>query len=254
MTTRYPDLQGRSVFITGGGSGIGAALTDGFLAQGARVFFVQRSDATRFRDMMEAKHGTRPGFRPCDITQIRALSAALAEAAAKNGPIDILVNNAADDSRHATLEVTEADWDRIQAVYLKPYFFACRDVLAGMQQRGRGAIVNMSSITYLMGSPGMPGYVTANAAIVGLTRALAREFGPSGVRVNAVAPGMVITDRQMRLWLDEASIAAHQARQCLPIRLQPADMVDPVLFLASDASRAITGQCLPVDAGVVVSG
>lgn len=254
MTTRYPDLQGRSVFITGGGSGIGAALTDGFLAQGARVFFVQRSDATRFRDMMEAKHGTRPGFRPCDITQIRALSAALAEAAAKNGPIDILVNNAADDSRHATLEVTEADWDRIQAVNLKPYFFACRDVLAGMQQRGRGAIVNMSSITYLMGSPGMPGYVTANAAIVGLTRALAREFGPSGVRVNAVAPGMVITDRQMRLWLDEASIAAHQARQCLPIRLQPADMVDPVLFLASDASRAITGQCLPVDAGVVVSG
>ena len=254
MTTRYPDLQGRSVFITGGGSGIGAALTDGFLAQGARVFFVQRSDATRFRDMMEAKHGTRPGFRPCDITQIRALSAALAEAAAKNGPIDILVNNAADDSRHATLEVTEADWDRIQAVNLKPYFFACRDVLAGMRQRGRGAIVNMSSITYLMGSPGMPGYVTANAGIVGLTRALAREFGPSGVRVNAVAPGMVITDRQMRLWLDEASIAAHQARQCLPIRLQPADMVDPVLFLASDASRAITGQCLPVDAGVVVSG
>ena len=254
MTTRYPDLQGRSVFITGGGSGIGAALTDGFLAQGARVFFVQRSDATRFRDTMEARHGTRPGFRPCDITDIRALSAALAEAAAKNGPIDILVNNAADDSRHATLEVTEADWDRIQAVNLKPYFFACRDVLAGMQQRGRGAIVNMSSITYLMGSPGMPGYVTANAGIVGLTRALAREFGPSGVRVNAVAPGMVITDRQMRLWLDEASIAAHQARQCLPIRLQPADMVDPVLFLASDASRAITGQCLPVDAGVVVSG
>ena len=123
-----------------------------------------------------------------------------------------------------------------------------------MRHRGRGAIVNMSSITYLMGSPGMPGYVTANAGIVGLTRALAREFGPSGVRVNAVAPGMVITDRQMRLWLDEASIAAHQARQCLPIRLQPADMVDPVLFLASDASRAITGQCLPVDAGVVVSG
>ena len=254
MTTRYPDLQGRSVFITGGGSGIGAALTDGFLAQGARVFFVQRSDATRFRDTMEARHGTRPGFRPCDITDIRALSAALAEAAAKNGPIDVLVNNAADDSRHATLEVTEADWDRIQAVNLKPYFFACRDVLAGMQQRGRGAIVNMSSITYLMGSAGMPGYVTANAGIVGLTRALAREFGPAGVRVNAVAPGMVITDRQMRLWLDEAAIAAHQARQCLPIRLQPADMVDPVLFLASDASRAITGQCLPVDAGVVVSG
>lgn len=254
MTTRYPDLEGRSVFITGGGSGIGAALTDGFLAQGARVFFVQRSDATRFRDRMEARHGSRPGFRACDVTDIRALSAALAEAAARNGPVDILVNNAADDTRHATLDLAEADWDRIQAVNLKPYFFASREVLAGMRKRGRGAIVNMSSITYLMGSPGMPGYVTANAGIVGLTRALAREFGPDGIRVNAIAPGMVITDRQMRLWLTEESITAHQARQCLPVRLQPADMVDPVLFLASDASRAITGQCLPVDAGVVVSG
>lgn len=254
MSARFPDLEGRSVFITGGGSGIGAALTDGFLGQGAKVFFVQRSDPVAFCDAMEARHGARPGFGAADVTDTAALADAIAEAAERNGPVEVLVSNAADDTRHATLEVTEADWDRVQAVNLRPYFFAAQAVLPAMQAQGKGAIVNVSSITYLMGSEGLPGYVTANAGIVGLTRALAREFGADGIRVNAIAPGMVVTERQLKLWLTEEGMAAHEARQCLKRRLQPADMVGPVLFLASDASGAVTGQCLPVDAGVVVSG
>jgi NAD(P)-dependent dehydrogenase (short-subunit alcohol dehydrogenase family) len=190
----------------------------------------------------------------CDITDTEALKAAIAAAAAENGPVTVLVNNASDDTRHATLDLTEAEWDATQAVNLRPYFFAAQAVIPGMQAAGGGAIVNFSSITYLIGSVGMPGYVAANAAIVGLTRTLAREFGPSGIRVNALAPGMVITDRQLRLWLTEESIAAHTMRQCLPIRLTPAEMVDPALFLASDASRGMTGQCLAIDGGVVITG
>ncbi|GAB4531041.1 MAG: SDR family oxidoreductase [Roseibium sp.] len=254
MYATFPDLDGASVFITGGGSGIGAALTEGFLQQGAKVAFVQRSDATAFCDDMEEKHGRRPLFLPCDITDIGALTAAMDKAAEANGPIAVLVNNAANDQRHKTEEVDEAFWDWSMAINLKAYFFACRNVVAGMRAAGGGAIVNFTSISYMMGLAGMPAYTTANSGINGLTRSLAREFGPDGIRVNAVAPGWVLTQKQKDMWVTPEGLAAHIDRQCLKVELMPEDMVEPVLFLASKASRAMTGQALVVDGGVVVTG
>jgi len=250
----FHDLAGASVFITGGGSGIGAALTDGFLGQGAKVAFVQRSDASGFCDQMQARHGAKPLFLPCDITDIAALRAAITAATQQNGAISVLVNDAANDVRHSTEEVTEDFWDRNQAINLKSYFFACQAVIPGMRAAGGGAIVNFSSISYMMGNAGYPSYATANAGIMGLTRSLAREFGPDRIRVNALAPGWVLTDKQKKLWVTPDALAAHIDRQCLKDTLAPRDIVDAVLFLASSASRMMTGQMMVVDGGVVVTG
>jgi len=251
---RFDDLVDRSVFITGGGSGIGAALTEGFLRQDARVAFVGRSDASGFVDRMEAETGRRPHFIRCDITDIPALKAAIAESAGLNGPVSILVNNAANDRRHRALEVDEAFWERSQAVNLKAYFFACQAVIAGMRATGGGSVINITSIGYMMGNTGYPVYTTANAGINGMTRSLAREFGPDGIRVNALAPGWVLTEKQMEMWASPEALAAHLERQCLKEHLKPEDIVAPTLFLASKASRMITGQALVVDGGVVVTG
>lgn len=250
----FPDLREASVFITGGGSGIGAALTEAFLRQGARVAFVQRSDATAFCDRMEADTGRRPLFLPCDITDVPALRAAIDGAAAAHGPVTVLVNNAANDVRHATLDVTVAEWDANQAINLRPYFFACQAVIPMMRAAGGGSIVNFSSISYMMGLGGMPSYTAANAAITALTRGLAREWGPDRIRVNALAPGWVLTDRQKDLWVTPEALAAHLDRQCLKETLQPGDIAGGVLFLASDASRMMTGQVMVIDGGVVVTG
>jgi len=251
---RFPDLDGASVFITGGGSGIGAALTEGFLRQGARVAFVQRSDATGFVDEIARTTGNRPLFLPCDVTDTAALKAAIASAAEAQGDISVLVNNAANDMRHATLEVDEAFWDRSIAINLKAYFFAAQAVIPAMTRRGGGSIVNFSSISYMMGNAGYPVYTTANSGINGLTRSLAREFGPDRIRVNALAPGWVLTERQKELWVTAEALKAHVGRQCLPDALAPADIVGGALFLASDASRMMTGQALVIDGGVVVTG
>ena len=250
----YADLSGSSVFITGGGSGIGAALTDAFLEQGARVAFVQRSDAGAFAEEMGAKHGSTPLFTPCDITDTSALKAAIARAAEENGPVTTLVNNAANDKRHDTLEVTEEFWDKSQAINLKAYFFACQAVLPGMRAAGGGGIVNFSSISYMMGNAGYPSYAAANAGITGLTRALAREFGPDKIRVNALMPGWVMTRKQKDLWVTEEGFAQHLDRQCLKEALVPEDIVGGALFLASNASRMMTGQALAIDGGVVATG
>lgn len=250
----YPDLAGASVFITGGGSGIGAALTEGFLRQGAKVAFCQRSDATAFCDDMEAATGKRPLFLPCDITDMAALAATLGKAAAAHGPITVLINNAANDKRHATLETDEAFWDWSMAINLKAYFFAAKAVIPGMQAAGGGAIVNFSSISYMMGASGFPAYTSANSAINGLTRSLAREFGPDRIRVNALAPGWVLTQKQKDLWVTPEGLQAHVDRQCLKDTLEPSDIVGGTLFLASSASKMMTGQSLVIDGGVVVTG
>jgi len=250
----YPDLKGASVFITGGGSGIGAALTEGFLRQGARVAFVQRSDASAFCDAMAQTTGLRPLYLPCDITDVPALQAAIAAAAAAHGPITVLVNNAANDQRHDTLRVTEQFWDWSLAINLKSYFFAAQAVIPGMQAAGGGSIINFSSISYMMGGAGYPAYTTANSGINGLTRSLAREFGPDRIRVNALAPGWVLTQKQKDLWVTPEGLAAHVARQCLKDTLAPEDITGGVLFLASDAAKMMTGQALVIDGGVVVTG
>ena len=253
-TVTFHDLAGASVFITGGGSGIGAALTDGFLAQGAQVAFVQRSEASGFAAEMQAKHGRAPLFLPCDISDIAALHDAMRAAAKAHGPITVLVNNAANDSRHTLSGTTVEQWDAGQAVNLRPHFFTAQAAAPGMKEAGGGSIINFSSISYMMGNAGYPGYATAKAAITGLTRALARELGPDRIRVNALMPGWVLTDRQMALWATPEDLAAHLDRQCLKEHLIADDIVDATLFLASRASRMMTGQALVVDGGVVVTG
>ena len=250
----YPDLSGASVFITGGGSGIGADLTEGFLRQGARVAFVQRSDASAFVDEMEAATGNRPLFLPCDITDIAALQGCIAQAAKAHGPVTVLVNNAANDKRHSTEEVTEEFWDWSQAINLKAYFFACQAVMAGMKAAGGGAIINFSSISYMMGNAGYPSYTAANGAITAMTRSLAREFGPDRIRVNALAPGWVLTQKQKDLWVTPEALAGHLDRQCLKDTLGPEDIVGGALFLASNTSKMMTGQVLVIDGGVVTTG
>jgi NAD(P)-dependent dehydrogenase (short-subunit alcohol dehydrogenase family) len=254
MTATFHDLDSRSVFITGGGSGIGAALTEGFLRQGAKVAFVGRSDYRGFADEMQEATGHRPLPIQCDITDVEALRAAVAQASEAHGPVDVLVNNAANDDRHATLDVDQAYWDSMQAINLRAYFFAAQAVLPGMREKGSGRIVNFTSASYLMGQAGYPAYVTANAGITGLTRGLAREFGPDGIRVNALAPGWVLTEKQMEMWADKDKLAAHLDKQCLKEHLQPDDIVGGVLFLASDSARMMTGQVMAVDGGVVITG
>jgi NAD(P)-dependent dehydrogenase (short-subunit alcohol dehydrogenase family) len=250
----FHDLAGQSVFITGGGSGIGAALTEGFVAQGAKVAFVQRSVATAFCDELAAKYGARPLFIPCDITNVLALQAAMTRAAETHGPITVLVNNAANDARHQIEGYTVEEWDKAQAVNLRPHFFTAQAAAPGMKAAGGGSIVNFSSISYMMGAAGYLSYMSAKAAITGLTRGLARELGPDRIRVNALMPGWVLTERQLDKWATPEALAAHLDKQCLKEHLVERDIVDATLFLASKTSRMMTGQALVVDGGVVVTG
>ena len=193
MDAVFPDLKGASVFITGGGSGIGASITDGFLRQGARVAFVQRSDASAFCDEMEDKHGVRPLFLPCDITVMAALKVAIARAAEEHGAISVLVNNAANDKRHKTLSVDEAFWDWSQAINLKAYFFACQAVLPGMQERGFGRIVNVASLAgYTPGSNGHTLYASVKSGLIKFSESINAEAEAAGygdVHCTALCPG-----------------------------------------------------------------
>jgi galactose dehydrogenase len=253
MPATFHDLKNASVFITGGGNGIGASLTEGFLEQGARVAFVGRSDATDFVETVATRTGNRPLFMPCDVTDIDALHATMDRAAEAHGPITVLVNNAANDTRYKAEDVTPAIWDASHAVNLKAYFFACQKVAPMMKATG-GSIINFSSISYMVGVPELSTYVAANAGIMGLTHSLAREWGPHRIRVNAIAPGWVMTDRQKRLWANPEAVADFLKRQCIPQEMEARDIVGGVLFLASDLSRMITAQNIVIDAGVVSTG
>lgn len=250
----FHDLKDASVFITGGGSGIGASLTDGFLAQGSKVAFIGRSDATEFVAEMEKKHGIAPLFIQGDITDTDVLRAAIEAAGAAHGPITALVNNAANDKRHWTHEVDEAFWEMMIAINLKAYFFASQAVIPQMKAAGFGSIINFSSISYMMGKEDYPIYTASNAGINGMSRSMAREFGPERIRVNALMPGWVLTPKQHELWVTEEGLAAHVAKQCLKDTLDPEDMINGVLFLASRASKMMTGQALVIDGGVVMTG
>ena len=247
----FKDLKNKHVFITGGGSGIGAALTKGFLLQGAKVSFIQRSDASKFQDQMMNMTGKRPYFIQCDLTDINALKSAMKQAQEQNGEIEILVNNAGNDIRHNVADYNARDWDENHAINLRPYFFTAQFIAPYMAKNSGGAIINYSSISYLMGNAGYPAYVAANAAISGLTRALARELGPDNIRVNTLVPGWVLTDKQLRTWASAHAVEEHIAKQCLKNNLVPDDMIGGTLFLASNASKMMTGQMLIIDGGVV---
>ena len=189
QTVTFHDLHGASVFITGGGAGIGAALTEGFVAQGAKVAFVQRSNADHFAAELAKKYDNAPLFLSCDITDVTSLKAAIVKAAAQHGPISVLVNNAANDTRHTLDRYTQDEFDQNIAVNLRPQFFTVQEVAPAMRANGGGSIINFSSISYMMGNAGYPVYAATKAAITGLTRSLARELGPDRIRVNAVMPG-----------------------------------------------------------------
>lgn len=254
LSSRFHDLEGKSVFISGGGSGIGEYLTEGFISQGAKVAFCQRSDASAVCDRIEQQYGNRPFFLKCDVTDIPAYKEALAQAAAANGDIAVLVNNAAWDNRHTLSELDPDQWNHMMNVNIRHHFFAAQQVAPAMKKNGGGSIINYSSISYMMGNAGYPAYVSAKSGITGLTRGLARELGPDNIRVNALMPGWVITERQKELWVTDEALSAHIERQCLKSPIAPEAMVEPTLFLASNASAMMTGQALVVDGGVVVTG
>ncbi|ADL02249.1 SDR family NAD(P)-dependent oxidoreductase [Brevundimonas subvibrioides] len=245
----YPSLKGRLVVVTGGGSGIGAALTEGFARQGARVIFLDRAEAES-RELAERLADCSPGpvFRSCDLLDLGALQTALAGIMAEHGPIDVLLNNAANDDRHTLAEVTPAYWDDRIGVNLRHLYFAAQAVAPGMRARGRGVILNLGSISWHLGLPDLSIYETAKAGIEGMTRALARELGTDGVRVACIVPGNVRTPRQMK-WYTPEGEAEIVAAQCLKGRIEPQDVAALALFLASDDARFITGHEYFVDAG-----
>jgi NAD(P)-dependent dehydrogenase (short-subunit alcohol dehydrogenase family) len=248
---RFPSLKDKNVFITGGGSGIGAAIVSAFAEQGARVAFVDiEKEASEALCESLAEAGlVKPLFRHCDIRDIAALQATIQGLAQELGTFDVLVNNAANDQRHQLAEVTVDYWDDRIAINQRPMFFTCQAIAPGMQKKGGGSIINLSSISWHLSNGGYPVYTTAKAAVVGLTRGLARDLGPHNIRVNTVSPGWVMTERQIALWLDAAGEEDIKRNQCLPGKLQPWHLARMVLFLAADDSAMCTAQEFIVDAG-----
>jgi len=249
----YPSLRGRAILITGGATGIGESLVRHFARQGSRVAFfdIQNDPAQQLVDSLTADGCPTPLYIPCDLTDISALQAAVKQVLSSLGAVDVLVNNAANDQRHSIDEVTPDYWDKSMAVNLRPQFFAIQSVLPAMRAARRGSIINMSSISWMIPSTGVPLYIAAKAAIVGLTRTMAHELGPFNIRVNAVLPGAIVTERQRRLWYTPEYKAEIMASQALKRDILPEDVARLVLFLAAEDSSAITNQSYVIDGGWV---
>ncbi|WP_298160075.1 SDR family NAD(P)-dependent oxidoreductase [Brevundimonas sp.] len=243
----YPDLNGKVVIVTGGAGGIGEAIVRAFAGQGARVGVLDIDTVAGER--LRAELGDAILFVTCDVTDIAGLKTAIGAVRQTFGPIDCLINNAAHDERHQTLEVTEAYWDGRIAVNLKHQFFAAQAVLPDMMAKGGGAIVNLGSCSWIIGQGGMAAYTASKSAVLGLTRSLARDFGEHGVRVNAVAPGWIMTARQLELWVTPETEKSIYENQCLKRRLVPDDVARMVVFLCSEDASAITNQHHIVDGG-----
>jgi len=246
---KYPSLVDRTVFVSGGGSGIGAAIVSRFAEQGSRVAFCDIAD--------EPSHALVTRLAPapvryhrCDLRDISALRATIAAVEAEFGSVTILVNNAARDDRHKMEDVTPEYWDERLGVNLRHQFFAAQAVAPGMIRLGGGSIINMGSVSWMRGMPGMVAYTTSKAAINGLTRTLARELGEHNIRVNCIVPGAIATERQKKLWLTPEADRQFLDAQCLKFRLSEDEVASGVLFLASDEARGITGQNLIIDAGL----
>jgi D-xylose 1-dehydrogenase len=248
---RYPSLSGRTVFVTGGATGIGAELVAQFARQGARVGFVdvQERAAADLALELEALTGTRPWFQACDVAGIGELTAAIEACGRALGLVDVLISNAAVDERRGVDDITEQFWDEMLRVNLRPHFFGAQAVAPGMRQRGRGSIINLGSITWHAGFADVAAYSTAKAGIEGLTRSLARDLGRDGIRVNCLIPGWTMTDRQLRHWITPVAEAEIERNQCLPGRVEPADVARLALWLAADDSRMCTSQTWVVDGG-----
>jgi NAD(P)-dependent dehydrogenase (short-subunit alcohol dehydrogenase family) len=250
MGAVYPDLKGRSVLVTGGGSGIGESIVRDFAYQGAKVGFidVNKSAGARVVESVRAEGGDIC-FEKADVRDIGALRTAIEAIREANGPITILVNNAAHDDRHVTEDVTPEYFDDRIAVNLKHQFFASQAVLPDMKAAGGGSIICMGSTSWMMGLGGMAVYTACKSAILGLTRSLARDYGPFDIRVNSIAPGWIMTDRQLQLWMTPENELIRHEHQCIKRRLVPKDISRFVLFLSSEEASACTNQSYVVDGG-----
>jgi D-xylose 1-dehydrogenase len=249
----YPSLKGRVIVVSGGATGIGEAIVEAFAMQDARVVFLDIQDeaAASLTIRIASSGFPAPAYYRCDLTDVSAIHATMEKILERFNLVDVLVNNAGNDTRHKFEEVTSDSWDNTIAVNLKHQFFLAQSVVPAMKKAGRGSIVNMSSISWIIPSTGIPVYLTAKAAIVGMTRALAHELGPSSIRVNCVMPGAVLTERQKQLWFTEKYEAEILANQALKKLILPEEVARLVLFLAADDSSAITNQSYIIDGGWV---
>ena len=248
MAASYSDLAGKVVLVTGGGSGIGEAIVRRFAQQQAKVAFIDIKDSQALVAEL-AGQGGPVRFEQADLTDIGALRAAIARIRQALGPIQVLINNAAHDERHPTEDVTPEYWDDRIAVNLKHQFFAAQAVLPDMKAAQGGAIVNFGSVSWMVGQGGMAAYTAAKSAVLGLTRSLARDYGPYNIRVNAIAPGWIMTQRQIEKWLTPEGEAELMQRQCLKRKLVPDEIAKVTLFMASDEASACTNQQYVVDGG-----
>lgn len=250
---KYQSLAGANVFITGGGSGIGAYFVAAFAMQGANVGFVSLSQdkAGALCDGVESLCGLRPDFYPCDIRDIALLKSSMGAFQQKRGAIHVLINNAARDTRHTVSSYTPEQWDDAMNTNLRPHYFTAQFVVEGMRAAGGGSIINVGSNAANLGLVGYPAYVAAKSSIVGLTKALARELGADNIRVNALVPGWVMTQRQKEHWVTPEALEECLAQQSLKSTISGEDIAQAALFLASDAAGMITGQSLIVDGGRV---
>ena len=247
----YPSLKGRSVFITGGGSGIGGCLTEAFARQGSRVAFVDFADApsNALVERLDKAGLPRPWYRNVDVTHIAALQGAIRDAAQAVGDFHVLINNVASDDRHALMDVTPEYYDARIAVNQRPAFFAIQAVVPGMKKMGGGSIINIGSNSYGSKGRNFPVYTTAKSSVVGLTRGVAAELGEHRIRVNVLTPGWVMTQRQIDKWLTPEGEEEIRRNQVLPDKVRPEDIAPMALFLASDDARACSAQEYIVDAG-----
>ena len=247
----YPSLKDRAVFVSGGGSGIGASIVEHLAAQGARVGFVDIDEASSkaLGAKIAAAGHPAPLFAKCDLRDIDAYQAVLADLAGRLGPFTVLINNAARDDRHALQDVTTEFWDERIAVNLRHAYFAIQAVAPGMKKAGGGSIVNFSSVSYHKMTARLSVYQAAKAAVIGMTRGLARDLGPDKIRLNSITPGWIMTQRQIDLWLTPEAEADLMKTQCLKEKLYPPDIARMALWLAADDSRLVTGQNFVVDGG-----
>jgi NAD(P)-dependent dehydrogenase (short-subunit alcohol dehydrogenase family) len=253
MKVKYFDLENKNVFITGGGSGIGASIVEHFCEQQSKVFFIDinEEESQKVIKICSNKKFSIPTFIKCDLKNIKETQSVIYKTIKDNGPINILINNAANDQRHTIDEVTEEYWEDRINVNLKHFFFTIQAVKKSMIENLGGAIVNMGSVSWMMGEGGMPAYTTSKAAILGMTRSFARDLGPYNIRVNSVVPGSIATERQIKMWLTPEYKKLILDKQCLKRQLTPAEVAQVVMFYSSDQSSGCTNHYYMVDAGII---
>ena len=251
MQVKYFDLENKRVFITGGGSGIGASIVEHFCEQGSEVYFVDinAEESKKLVDEMKNKKFKEPTFIECDLINIKLLQETISKILTEKGPINILINNAANDTRHKIDDVTVEYWDERINVNLRHFFFTVQAVKKSMIENNGGVIINMGSTSWMVGQGGMAAYTAAKSGVVGMTRSFARDLGEFNIRVNSVVPGWVMTQRQIDMWLNKESEEELMKKQCLKEKLMPNEIAQAVLFFSSDQSSGCTNQSYIVDKG-----